>query len=403
MKEKYLKQIEALEQLKRKEIGQQGAAIKLGLCCRQVRRKLNRFIKEGAEGLIHRSKGRPSKRKFNHELKEKILELMRTKYEGFGPTFAAEKLQERDNITINPETLRKFMIIEGLWQRQRKRKKHKKWRKPREFFGELVQLDGSIHAWVKGEKWTLLKFVDDATKTILWMEFAKAESLEGVATATINYFTKYGMPVSLYTDKGSVFKVNINNNDNEFFTQYQRALSELGCNIIHANSPQAKGRVERSFHTDQDRLVKELKLEGINNIKEANELIKEYYIPKMNNKFAMPAAKKGDLHRSIRNIDLHKHFGIKAIRKVQNDWVISYKTRFFQIDDSRPAIVKPKDDVVVHERLDGSIKISIRSTNLTFKELTERPKYLITKERIFNIKIYRPKPEHPWRNCRVYY
>lgn len=188
---------------------------------------------------------------------------MQTKYEGFGPTFAAEKMVELDGILIHPETLRLLLIREKLWHKQRKRKKHRRWRKPKDFFGEMVQVDGSIHVWVEGQTWTLLRFIDDATKTILWMEFAKSESWEGLARATINYFSKHGMPISLYADRGSVFKVNVNNEENEFITQYQRALNRLDIELIHAYSPQAKGRVERSFRTDQDRLVKELKLAGI--------------------------------------------------------------------------------------------------------------------------------------------
>lgn len=397
MTEKYIKQAEVFEQLKRKEIPQKGAALLLSLSPRHIRRKLKRFLEYGAESLVHGNKGRPSNKRLSSDIRAKIIELMKTKYEGFGPTFASEKMAELDGIIIHPETLRLFLIYEGLWHKQRKRKRHRKWRKPKDFFGEMIQVDGSIHVWVDGQKWTLLRFVDDATKMILWMEFVKSESWKSITRATINYFSRHGMPVSLYTDRGKVFKVNLNNEENEFITQYQRALNQLGVKLIHAYSPQAKGRVERGFQTDQDRLIKELKLAGIKTMDEANKFLQEYYIPKMNNKFAIPATKEGNLHRKVGKYNLDDIFCIQAIRTVQNDWVVRYNNRFFQIDNLRPAIVKPKDQVTIHERLDGTIFISIRSITLEFKEIKERIRYVKQPEKVYTNKIYKPKPDHPWR------
>lgn len=397
MTEKYLKQSEIFEKLNRKEISQSGAAIMMRLSTRQVRRKFARFLRKGAASLVHGNRGKASNRRLSSDVRTKILELMQTRYKGFGPTFAAEKMVELDNIIIHPETLRLLLIYEGLWTKRRRRSKHRKWRKPKEFFGEMVQVDGSLHVWVNGEYWTLLKFIDDATKTVLWMEFAKSESWKSIVQATINYFKMHGMPLSLYTDRGKVFKVNLNNDDNEFITQYQRALNILNVQLIHAYSPQAKGRVERSFGTDQDRLVKELKLVGITTMNEANKFLQEYYMPKINSKFVIPAAKKGDLHRPVGAYKLDDIFCIQTVRVVQNDWVVRYSNRFFQIDNSRPAIVKAKDQVTIHERLNGTIFISIRSIQLEFKEIKERISHVKPKEKIYNNKIYKPTPNHPWR------
>ena len=403
MTKKYIKQAEILEQLKRKEISQQVASISLSLSRRQIRRKLKRFLKQGIESLVHGNKGKMSGRRISLDIRHKIIDLMKTKYEGFGPTFAAEKMLELERININAETLRLWLINEGLWHKKRKRKQHRRWRKPKDLFGEMVQLDGSPHIWFDGQEWTLLRFVDDATREILWMEFVPSESYKSIANATIKYFLKHGMPLSLYTDRGKVFKVNVNNEENEFITQYQRALSQLGVKLIHAYSPQAKGRVERGFQTDQDRLVKELKLASITNIDDANRFLQEYYIPKMNSKFTIPASKRGNLHRKTDKYNLDDIFCIQAKRIVQNDWVVRYNSRFFQIEDSRPAIVKPKDQVTVHERLNGTIFISIRSNILEFKEIKERMQNVNKSEKIYTNRIYKPKVDHPWRIYRSCY
>ena len=202
------------------------------------------------------------------------------------------------------------------------------------------------------------------------------------------------MPVSIYTDKGVVFKVTAHNEENEFITQYERILDELSVELIHAHSPQAKGRIERSFGTDQDRLVKELKLAGISTMEEANTFIKEYYIPKMNKMFTRPAAQEGNLHRPIGTLNLENIFCIKATRIVQNDWTIQYNNRFFQIDDHRRISIRPKDVITVHEKLCGSLFLSIRGSSVAFREIKEKKIFAFA---LTGNKAHKPSPDHPWK------
>lgn len=400
LEKKEIKQMQVMEKLKLRLIKQKAGAALLGLSLRQTKRKLAKYRAGGPPALVHGNCGRSSNRAANPQRKAQILKIVSARYRGFGPTFAAEKLKEEFGIIINHGTLRRWMIEIGLWKNgHRKLGKHKKWRMPKEYFGQMIQLDGSKHKWidVSDEYWTLIKFMDDATNTILWMSFHKNESTESIMDATRNYFQEYGLPFSIYTDKGSVFKVNIYNKENDHITQYARVLKELGVELIHANSPQAKGRIERSFGTDQDRLVKELKLKNIKTMKEANIFIQKYYIPKMNSKFSRPATQEGNLHRMISKNELRNSFCLKSIRIVQNDWTILYKNRFFQIDSSRPAIVRPKDSVSIYEYFNGTIKIKIRTSKIDFKELTERRKMEKIKKLKTPWKKYKPDANHPWR------
>jgi len=406
MSKKEHNQIKIFEKLKRQEMPQKQAAERLQISTRQIKRKLSKYKKHGAQSLVHGNRGKPSKRRIDPIKVNEILNIMKTRYEGFGPTFAAEKLGEEFKINISAKTLRNYMIKENIWQTgHRKRKKHREWRSPKEHFGEMVQMVTSEHIWIPqiNEYWDYIKFVDDATKAILYAEFLNAETTKNVMASTKKYFQIYGKPLMLYTDKAGIFKVNTNNPENIYITQYERALRELDVKLIHAHSPQAKGRIERSFGTDQDRLVKELKLANISTKEAANKFLCSYYIPKMNAKFTRPAVKKEELHQPVSQKELDEAFCIKSERKVHNDCTVFYHNRFFQISGSRPAIVKPGDIVTMCEYLDDTIKIKIRTTDLEFKELKERGKFVKSKTLNGPFKLHKPKSGHPWRRFSNYF
>ncbi len=402
LSEKECNRMRILESVIRKEISRGEAAIRIGISYRHAGRLIKRYKVNGAAGLAHKSRGRPSTRKMPDNKREEIARIIKDHYADFGPTLAAEMLSERHGINLNKEVLRRIMMQSGLWAKQRKRSKHRFWRAPKDHLGEMVQSDSSIHDWFEGRgpKCWLIKFIDDATNTILHAEFASSESYHCLSYATIHYFQQWGLPQLMYTDKGKVYRVNQNNENNEFITQYQQALQLLNVELQHAHSPQAKGRVERSFGTDQDRLVKMLRLEGISDIEAANKYLKEVYIPKHNKKFARPAAREGDMHIKLGNINPFDVFCIREQRKVRNDWTIQYSNRIIQITDSRPAIVKPRDIVTVSERLDGSIYITIRGTRLESTEVAQRPARIQEPKPIW--KPLKPSRNHPWRQYERY-
>ena len=309
----------------------------------------------------------------------------------------ADKLKENEQITINRETLRQMLMKNGLWQKRRKRSKHLKWRTPKEHLGQLVQLDGFSHKWVEGgnEYWTLIKFIDDATKRT-FARFYPSESYEHVVDLTIRYINKFGKPVAVYSDRGGVYKVNNGNENDDRITQYERALNEIGIELKHAYSPQAKGRIERSFLTDQDRLVKELQLRNITGMEQANEFLETVYLPKHNEKYERLPKNPIDLHTPHDGTALDDVFAIIEQRTVANDWTIRYKNKILQIQSDKPAIVKPRDIVTVHERLNGTIYLTIRLSRLNFKQIQYKP---ILKQKGQNLqqpKPFQPSMNHPW-------
>lgn len=402
LSEKECNRMKILESVIRKEISQGEAAARMRVSYRHAGRLIKRYKTNGAAGLAHKNRGRPSNRKMPDNKREEIVRIIKGHYADFGPTLVAEMLSERHGINLNKEVARRIMMQAGLWIKQRKRSKHRFWRPPKERLGEMVQSDSSIHDWFEGRapKYWLIKFIDDATNMILHAEFAASESYHCVSHATIHYFQQWGLPQLMYTDKGKVYRVNQNNENNEFITQYQYAFRLLNVGLQHAHSPQAKGRVERSFGTDQDRLVKMLRLEGISDIEAANKYLKEVYIPKHNKKFARPAAREGDMHTKLGNINLFDVFCIREQRKVRNDWTIQYNNRIIQITDNKPAIVKPRDIVTISERLDGSIYITIRGSRLESAEVSQRPARTQEPKPIW--KPFKPARNHPWRQYERY-
>ena len=391
-------QLVIFNKLRERQITQSAAAQALRLSARWVRTKLKRFLKLGAVGLVHQSRGKPSFRAWDQEQRAWVIKLFDEQFEGFGPTFAAEKLEELYGIKISHETLRKAMIGAGLWHGKQRKPKHREWRERKEYYGVMIQLDGSPHDWFEGRapKCTLLVFIDDATSRILWLEFVPSESLESVMEAVRHYMERCGRPLSFYVDFGSVFSVNTNNPERDKITQFERACKELCISVIHAHSPQAKGRVERSNQTHQDRLVKELRLAGISTMKEANKFVQEVYLLKHNKQFAVPAAKDGDAHRSVDQFELDNIFCIKESRVVQNDFTVQYKKRILQLTAHQHAVVRPKEEITIYEQFDGKLSLFIRKILLNFVELRTKPK----KQKTYQLKSKRyckPAKNHPWK------
>jgi len=403
-----VEQIPIIENLKNKTIRQKHASKMLGLSIRQVQRKLHNYRKIGAKALIHGNRGKPSNRQLDPGLVKQSLDLIENHYPDFSPTFAAEKLFENHGIAINHETLRQKMIIQGLWFSKQKKMIHRQWRERRSCLGELVQLDGSPHKWFedRAPSCTLIAFIDDASSKILHLEFMEEEATIPVMQATKNYLNGYGRPLEIYVDRGKVFKVNLHNPDNDKITQYRRALEELDIKTIYARSPQAKGRVERLFGTLQNRLVKELRLAGISNIKAANQFVKDIYLSKHNEKFAVEAKEKQNFHRSIENYDLNEIFTLREERILNNDFTLRYYNRWFQLIDKQPTLIFPKNIIIVKRYLNQTIKFQIRNTKLNFQEIS---KPTTSKINPINVKVksikkpWIPPVDHPWRQYKVNY
>ncbi len=385
------------------------AALQINLCVRQVKRLKAKVRKQGAKGVIHSSRGKKSNRKIPEKTIESIAWIIKERYNDFGPTLAKEKLKEIHHINIGLETLRQLMIIRGLWKPKPRRnsKKRHVWRVRKEYFGQMEQFDGCYHKWFekRNDECCLLLSVDDAKGEITYAKFDINESVKAVFKFWLEYFSGNGLPVSIYLDKFSAYKVNHKNavDNKDLITQFQRAMNQIGIEPITAHSPEAKGRVERVFETLQDRLVKELRLAGISTIKEANKFL-ETYIQKFNAKFAVAPQKKKDLHRTINRQlkeKLPRIFSVQSERVVHNDYTVMFKNRYFQLGEIQPATVYKKDRVIIEEHLDDSVKIDLKGHYLNYTVLPERPKKQIDIKlpAITNRKQsdWKPPIDHPWR------
>ena len=301
MSKRDLQRVEVLTEVLAGSRTTESAAGVLGVSLRQAQRLLARYRDGGGGALIHKSRGRPASNKLGSGVREYVLELVRQNFRDFGPTLAAEALLERHGVEVSRETLRKWMVADGLWLSRKQRRTFHQPRLRREAFGELIQIDGSDHRWFeqRGEPCTLLVFIDDATSTLMQLRFVPSESTDSYFQALQGYLEAHGCPVAFYSDKHTVFRVNRPDaSGGQGMTQFGRALAELNIEILCANSSQAKGRVERANRTLQDRLVKELRLAGVNNIEAGNDFLPGF-VQSFNERFAVPAQKLENLHRSL--------------------------------------------------------------------------------------------------------
>ena len=398
-----LKRLHVIQKVLEGIIKQIEAAEILSLSGRQIRRIVKRIRVEGSRGIIHRSRGRPSNRRISDKMKEKVIELYRAQYKGFGPTLASEKLFERNGIRINDETLRIWLLGTGDWRKSRRRRRHRQWRERKHRYGEMVQMDGSHHDWFEGKgPWcVLMGYIDDAMGKV----FGRFYDYEGTIPAMDSfkrYIKKYGLPLCVYLDKYKTYKstakptIEDQLNDREPLSDFERALRELGVEVRHANSPQAKGRIERLFGTLQDRLVKEMRLRGIRSLEEANAFLEEY-LPTYNRRFSVSPKERGNLHRSLeRGLDLDAILCIKTERTLRNDFTVAHNRKLYQVEDKIHA-----SKVMVQDRMDGSLHMTYKNRPLRFREITERP---ITEKRPSPIvrirKSSTPSTNHPWRGFK---
>jgi transposase len=352
---------------------QEEAARLLRLTSRHVRRLLQRLQQGGDAALIHGLRGQPSNHRKDAKLRRRVVQLYRKDYPDFGPTFAAEKLAER-GLEVSPDTLRRWLLAEGLWQPQRRRDQHRSRRPRRACFGELVQMDTSIHDWTegRGEDMVLLHMIDDATSRLL-ARFYDADTVLNHMDLLQRWLHAHGRPLALYTDRHSIFEPQDKGQalaDAE--TQFGRALRELDIELIRARSPQAKGRVERSFGTAQDRVVKEMRLAKVKTIVQANTLLEGGLLAKHNRMFSVPPPAAGDAHRGLGTaFNVAAILSLQEQRTVANDYTVRFENRHYQLD--KPIYPGERGSkVVIEVRLDGSMAIRFREHYLKYHEITGR-------------------------------
>ncbi len=322
MSKKELYRLEVIKKVSEKRLSQVQAANQLQITTRQVRRLLRSYISLGPEGLSSRHRNKPSNNKISNSLIEAAIKLITDNYHDFGPTFAAEKLAELHNIYLSKETIRKLMIQAGIWiPRAQRLKRAYQPRYRRDCYGELIQIDGSEHHWFedRGPKCTLLVYIDDATSQLMELQFVNAESTFNYFESTKRYLQRHGKPIAFYSDKFSVFRVNAKEaKGGDKITQFGRALYELNIDLLCANTCQAKGRVERTNKTLQDRLVKELRLSNISTIAEANAYMPEF-MKDYNQRFAKEPLQSGDAHRLLQKYEIiDEIFCFKQERTISN-------------------------------------------------------------------------------------
>ncbi len=406
MSRKEAKTLHIIHQALDKKITQGDAAAILGLSDRQIRRLIKRIRIEGDEGICHRSRGRASNRCIPKKIKERTLKLFKEKYKDFNLVHATEKLHELHGIQLSDETLRLWLNEAEIAYKKRRVRKHRRWRERKASFGELVQIDGSHHDWFEGRGpvCVFMGYIDDATGTV----FGRFYDHEGVIPAMDSmkqYIQRYGIPKSVYLDKHTTYKswakptIEEQLNDQKPMSHFEKSLAELIIEVIHANSPQAKGRVERLFKTLQDRMVKEMRLLGTKSVDEANEFLKTY-LPKYNRKFKKKPLSPADLHRpALHARELDRILCIKEERVVRNDFTVAHNCKLYQIEEATRA-----QKVLVEERLGGTIHISYKGRELRYREIAKPHMENQPKEKILiqRKKGCTPAAGHPWKRDYKY-
>jgi len=403
MTQKELNRKTVVEQVTERRVTQKKGAEKLGISERHFRRILRRYRKEGDKGLVSGQRDRPGNHRLEEGKREAILEFVNDeKFTGFGPTLLKEKLEEYKGIVICKETMRQIMIEEGKYQPRIKKKRQVHPERERRYQrGELVQIDGSYHSWLeeRGPKGCLLLFVDDATSEVLAAEFVEQESFFAYGGLCKSYFRSIGLPVAFYSDRFSVFRANSKSSiQKDAITQFNRALDGLGIQLICANSPQAKGRVERANQTFQDRLVKEMRLQQINTYQEANA-----YLPKFvqlyNHKFAVQPRSTGDVHAALdSSLDLDFLFSIHDSRIISKNLQIQFNNVTYQIITSRPAQHLAGREVLVIQDETGAVSAYLNCQLLALVVFHKQPKQIqCVSSKSLDHPTFIPPVNHPWR------
>lgn len=420
MSRRELARVEVLARVRSQQLRLVDAVRLLKVSYRQAKRLWRRYREEGAAGLKHRSAGRASHRAYEEKFRRRVLRLVQEKYGGgvgerFGPTLAAEHLGSEDGLQLDAETLRRWMLDAGLWSRERKRKKHRRRRERKEHFGELVQLDGSFHAWLeeRGPRGCLIDLVDDATNTT-WAQLGEQETIWAVVDALRGWMERYGVPQALYVDWKNLYKRRANAwerlRGKEPVTQFGRMCAQLGIEIIAASSPQAKGRVERVHGTHQDRLVKKLRRKGICGHEAANVYLRSEYLAEHNERFGRTAARPEDYHRRAPGRrELDRIFRLETERSLSEDWVVRHENRYFQVERRSGRYAPGGSKVLVCESRHGQLTIEYRGRALAWREISAPAKPAAlpggalsqgTQVRIaWGKRKWTPPANHPWNQA----
>ena len=373
MSKEELKKVEIIRKLIEKQMTQKKAAKALNLSTRQVRRLLKVYGKEGEKGVVSKKRGASSNRATPLRTKNQGLETLRERYYDFGPTLAAEKLFELEGLTYSKETIRQWMIEDGLWKSKLKKEKKTHPQRPRrDSFGELIQIDGSPHAWFeeRGPYYNLTVYIDDATGEYMKMFFSLTENFKAYCITTLSYFEEYGKPVAFYSDRHQIFKVNNKQNGEEVLSQFGRALDALNVELITANSPQAKGRVERANLTLQDRLVKELRLRDINTIEEANKFLDEEYKYTLSDKFSVIPREKS-AHRAVKETkeELYRIFSKQESRVISRNLEVYHNNKIYQIETESQNLTMKNHKITVCTKIDDSVELLYKGRSLKYRVL----------------------------------
>jgi len=378
MSDKEIKRAQVIDRLMAGGLKQKEAAAHLSISDRQVRRLKQSYAAEGVDGLVSKRRGKPSNRRLDADRVLSAQGIIGSYYADFGPTLATEKLREQHGIKLSVETVRKLMMRDGYWKPRRggKPSTHPM-RTRRARRGEMIQIDGSLHDWFEGRSPSccLLVFIDDATSEIMTMRFVAHETTLDYMAVLEAYIHQHGIPMSLYSDRHSIFRVNAKEADHDAQTQFSRCLAELGIESIHAHSPQAKGRVERANQTLQDRLVKEMRLQGINTPEAANAWLPTY-IADHNQRFAVQPAQPEDAHVPyIRQAgELRRILSVQTQRILSKNLSCQYNNQLFQVQTTGAGLGMRGASVTVHQHHDGTTELTYKGRLLAYEVLTHPAK-----------------------------
>jgi len=391
-----------MQQVKVRQLTLVAAGDVLRLGYRQVKRIWRRYQDDGDAGLVHRGRGRLSNRARPDKFRQKVLARYAQRYPDFGPTLAAEHLSQ-EGLPVDHETLRRWLLVKGRWTLKRRRQKHRQWRERKACFGELVQMDGSHHDWFEGRRGraVVMVMIDDATNRT-YARFSEQETTLAAFDVFEGYVRRYGMPQGLYVDRDSIYRTDREPTVEEQLsgeaplTQFGRVMKGLGVGLDLANSPQAKGRVERRNGLLQDRLVKELRLAGINDLEAANRFLEEQFLPQLNRRFWVKPAQEADVHRGSPR-DLAELLSWEQERVVQRDWTVTWNGRWFQIGAGHESLCLAGKTVTVRQLRSGSVQLLKGTQKLGWRELPGRPKRS-SEPKPVKVRL-QPKPQarHPWR------
>ena len=391
--------LDAMRRAQRGELTVAAAAQLMELSVRQGRRLWKRFKALGDAGLVHGLRGRLSNRRLPQELRDRIVKRHQERYADFGPTLACEKLSE-EGLTVSPDTLTALLKERHLWQRRRRRGRHRQRRERRASLGMMIQMDGSHHDWFEGRSGAcvLMVLIDDATNRT-YARFYRAETTGAAFDAFGRWIRRYGIPRSVYVDRHGIYR---DEDHPEKPTQFGRAMKELGVELICANSPQAKGRVERRNAVFQDRLVKEMRLRGISDMEQGNTLLEKLFLPDLNRRYAIEPRHSADLHRQIDpGVLLEEVLCVQEQRVVGKDWCVRWRNQWLQIEAGKATAGLAGKPVLVKQLAGGALRLMHRDQNISHRLLAHRPAAAPIKPMFINNRAWKPAANHPWNRDPV--